>query len=99
MADSDSTGTDENPTGTTDSIARSPEHTERQMVDAATSLNLGSMVGDVALSVDSYPTKRNGSVSLHIGDSEISGRFMVSPEKAEWLAEQLQEHAETARTE
>jgi hypothetical protein len=100
MASEDSTGTDENPAGTTDdSIAFTPTYSNRQYTGIGAAIDLKS-VDDVSIGVDTSPAEGpDGIVSLHLRHESalINGRFFLAPEQADWLADQLHDHADAVR--
>ena len=95
MADSDTTGTDESPADATDSIAYSPEWTERTVADVDFTTVAVKQHGEAAVSVG---LKGGSAVSLEIRQNPFVTAFSVmDADTAEWLADQLQQHAEAAR--
>jgi hypothetical protein len=95
MADLDTTGTDESPADASDSIAYSPEWTERTFADVDfTSVDV-KQHGEAAVAVD---LKGDSAVSLEIRQNPFVTAFSVmDADTAEWLADQLRDHAEAAR--
>jgi hypothetical protein len=96
MADSDTTGTTENSAGTDDSIAYSPEWTDETFADIGHACIEMKDHGDAAVSVGTKSD--DGIVSLSIEQSQMMRVCSyMSADTAEWLAEQLQEHAAKVR--
>ena len=96
MADSDTTGTTENSAGTDGSIGHSPEWTNDTFADIGHACIEMKDHGDAAVSVG-----RKGDsdiVSLTVQQSQMMrvSSYMTA-DTAEWLADQLRDHAEAVR--
>jgi formylmethanofuran dehydrogenase subunit E len=96
MATTDTSGTDENPADTDSSIGYTKEHTDDTFAEIGHACIEMKDHGDAAVSVG-----RKGDsdiVSLTVQQSQMMrvSSYMTA-DTAEWLADQLQEHAEKVR--
>lgn len=97
MADSDTTGSPENAAGTTDgdSIGYSPEWTNDTFADLDHACIEMRDHGSGAVSVG---TKDGRAVSLTVQQNQMTRAFsLMDADTAEWLADQLRDHAEAVR--
>ena len=80
-----------------DSIAYKPDYTDSERVDVGAATQVKS-VGEVGLTVDAWPNEgEEGTVTMQTRDGMINCRLFCSPDRAEWLANQLLDHADAAR--
>ena len=96
MADSDTTGTTENSAGTDSSIGYSPEWTNDTFADIGHACIEMKDRGDAAVSVSTKDGDRLVSLSVEQSQMMRVCSYMGA-DTAEWLAEQLQEHAAKVR--
>jgi hypothetical protein len=96
MAETDTSGTDENPAGTDDSIGYSKEYTDSVFADIGHACFQMEDHGDAAVSVGTKG--ENGVVSLSIQQNQsVRVSSYMTADRAEWLADQLRDHAEAVR--
>lgn len=93
MATEDSTSTTKNSAGTDDSVAYTTDYSDVARVDATTALSV-KLVDDAGVSVE---TVQAGMLALRFHDDLLSGRIMIDADRAEWLADELRDHAAAAR--
>ena len=93
-ANETASGSPENAAGTTDSVAYTTDYSDVARVDATTALSV-KLIDDAGVSVE---TVQAGMLALRFHDDLLSGRIMIEADRAEWLADELRDHAEAART-
>ena len=80
-----------------ESVSYTTEYSDTERVDVGAGISVLA-AGEIGLSVDHYQhPDGSGDVSLHTHDDKIRGKFFMSPDRAEWLADRLREHAEKLR--
>ena len=96
MAETDTSGTDESPADTDSSIGYSPDYTDDVFADIGHACIEMKDHGDAAVSVGTKGDSGVVSLSVEQNQSMRVSSYMTA-DTAEWLAGQLQEHAEAVR--
>ena len=80
-----------------DSVSYTAEYTDTERVDVGAALEL-KHVDTTALEVTNQePTPDYaGMVLLRVIDDELRGKFLIDPEQAQWLSDELAEAADRA---
>jgi hypothetical protein len=78
------------------SVAHTTGYSDAERVDTTAALSV-KCIEAVGLSVDHGPAEDGSVVEIHTHDDILRGRFIINPDRAEWLGEQLIEHADAAR--
>jgi len=80
-----------------DGVSYTPDYTDTERVDVGAALEL-KHVNTTALEVTNQePTPDYaGMVLLRVIDDELRGKFLIEPEQAQWLSDELAEAADRA---
>jgi hypothetical protein len=76
-----------------DSVAYTTDYSDTDRVDVATALSL-KQIDDAGVSVEIV---QDELLALRFHDDLLAGRIMIEADRAEWLAEQLLDHAAAVR--
>ena len=76
-----------------------PDYADRERADVGAALQ-AKAITDPALSVEGRSEEgADGLVTVRFHDSILSGKLLLEPETADWLADQLRDRAAAARGE
>lgn len=72
----------------TDTVAYTPEWSNTERTDVGAALSTKA-IGTVGMSVEEIEGEDGPAILLRLHDDILHGKFVIEPDRAEWLGQQL----------